>query len=487
MKVLNLRLGFATNSSSSHSIIVLNTAKEAKGIADSPAWDGFGWENFTLTRKADKRKYMATQLGHALGYDPWGEGRATDNARIIERMADLLGYEDFAMPSYVDHQSVWSFPGTWDDPANPDPDFVRAMAKFLDDSKTVVLGGNDNSDGHPLVGRDSYYGERNGPLLDRQWNYPFTDYFGQEAICRDDDTHWVVFDRKNGTKARITFDGPMQNAQFEFPTAKTPELADIKITDYCPFGCPFCYQDSTTDGKHATMEQIYEVVDVLREAKVFEVAIGGGEPTLHPEFLTILKEFRSAGIVPNFTTRNLNWLGPRKAKEILEVAGAFAYSAHTSDDVKKFIETARRAGAKNDWNRKQAVVHIVMGTVTRTQFRQMIKLADKAHFGITLLGWKSVGRADKKPTHPYLDWWLQVAKDEVGVWSIGIDTTLAAEAEAAGQLDGYPRWMYHTKDGLYSCYVDAVAQTMAPSSWEPERGSWPLAEGMKAFSTQWEV
>lgn len=483
MRVLNLRLGFATNSSSSHSIIVLRSGKEAAGLAASPAYDSYGWENFTLNDRQNKRTYMASQLGGALGYDPWGDDAAVTNARIIGEIAELLGYSDFGMPTYVDHQSEWQFPGTFDDPLKPDPGFVRAMAEFLDRPTTVVLGGNDNSDGHPLVEND-YLDRHKGPYHDRLWHYPYKEGRGGSVVCRDDGTHWVLFDRRSGAKARVIFDEPMANARFVFPPAKTPELADIKITDYCPFGCTFCYQDSTPKGKHATMPQIRKVVKHLAEAKVFEVAIGGGEPTLHPHFLEILKAFRAAGIVPNFTTRNLKWLGPRKAKPILEAAGAFAYSTHSLADVEEFAAACKQAGVKNEWNHKQAVIHIVMGTVTRAEFRKMLKRAGKSGLGVTLLGWKAIGRADKTPTHPYLDWWLPVTK-EVGMWSIGIDTTLAAEAEAAGQLVDYPSWMYHTKDGLYSCYVDAVAQTMAPSSWEPQRGAWPLNEGLAAFAGGW--
>jgi len=38
----------------------------------------------------------------------------------------------------------------------------------------------------------------------------------------------------------------------------------------------------------------------------FQVAIGGGEPTLHPEFREICRTFKSLGIDPNYTTNGTN-------------------------------------------------------------------------------------------------------------------------------------------------------------------------------------
>ena len=54
MNISNIRLGFATNSSSTHSIIIL------PGQVDDMVWEGeFGWQNFTLASSGAKMLYLA--------------------------------------------------------------------------------------------------------------------------------------------------------------------------------------------------------------------------------------------------------------------------------------------------------------------------------------------------------------------------------------------------------------------------------------------
>jgi len=54
---------------------------------------------------------------------------------------------------------------------------------------------------------------------------------------------------------------------------------------------------------------------------------GGGEPTSHPDFLEILRLCKDLGIVPNFTTRNINWFRNEKNVEVFkECCGSVAFS-----------------------------------------------------------------------------------------------------------------------------------------------------------------
>jgi MoaA/NifB/PqqE/SkfB family radical SAM enzyme len=62
-----------------------------------------------------------------------------------------------------------------------------------------------------------------------------------------------------------------------------------------------CYQDSTPKGEHASPELVPTLIKGLDHAP-YQIAIGGGEPTGHPEFAGILKEVRRLGTVPNYTT-----------------------------------------------------------------------------------------------------------------------------------------------------------------------------------------
>ena len=124
----------------------------------------------------------------------------------------------------------------------------------------------------------------------------------------------------------------------ENPTfAPVPELADISISNRCSKGCSFCYKDSTPDGKVMSVEEYCHVLDSMNlpeYGNVFQVAIGGGEPLEHPDFLKIVDETAKRGIVMNFTT-NGQLLSAEMCRAIKGKVGAMAVSAISISDLKK--------------------------------------------------------------------------------------------------------------------------------------------------------
>ena len=116
-----------------------------------------------------------------------------------------------------------------------------------------------------------------------------------------------------------------------------PELADISISNRCSKGCSFCYKDSTPDGKLMSIEEYCQVLDSLQSHEygtVFQIAIGGGEPLEHPDFMKIVEETVRRGIVLNFTTN-----GQHLTKDICSAlkgkVGAMAISASSINDLKR--------------------------------------------------------------------------------------------------------------------------------------------------------
>lgn len=68
-------------------------------------------------------------------------------------------------------------------------------------------------------------------------------------------------------------------------------LTVIEITDRCNLTCPTCYAESSPHhGRHRTVEEVEKMLDIIvaNEGKPDVVQISGGEPTLHPDFFTIL-------------------------------------------------------------------------------------------------------------------------------------------------------------------------------------------------------
>ena len=133
MNIGNIRLGFATNSSSSHSVIILPKGKS--GPSGSRWFDEgeYGWDNFVLSSRHDKMAYLAAQLGDNLKY-LYG----VEMAKVI--LAELFPSVEWHSDWYVDHQSAWSFPVN-SSTGHIDMEFVRDLNEFLmrNDEYIIIL------------------------------------------------------------------------------------------------------------------------------------------------------------------------------------------------------------------------------------------------------------------------------------------------------------------------------------------------------------
>lgn len=130
----NVRRGFATNSSSSHSMVHYKTpvASDDTAYGDSE----FGWDEFTLNSLGEKLMYalVAHISGSGIGSGWWRDTSQSDVEEAMEKFGHLFpefGPEAFemALSGYIDHQSM------------PDPTEALEAAR---DPHIIIVGGNDN-------------------------------------------------------------------------------------------------------------------------------------------------------------------------------------------------------------------------------------------------------------------------------------------------------------------------------------------------------
>lgn len=142
-------------------------------------------------------------------------------------------------------------------------------------------------------------------------------------IRRHSKDYNFVADPKTGTTfrwGRTLNDNPFM--------APIPELVDISISNHCSKGCSYCYRDSTSNNYFMSLEDYELVIKSLYNEKwgnVFQIALGGGEPLEHPNFIEILNITRDYNIVPNFTTNGLH-VTNKIAIKIKNLIGAAAIS-----------------------------------------------------------------------------------------------------------------------------------------------------------------
>lgn len=129
----------------------------------------------------------------------------------------------------------------------------------------------------------------------------------------------------NGKTMRFPVDPSKEVTELEYP-----EFYDVKITNKCNGNCQYCYQSSTAKDNHFDniLTKVNNFFGKLTEnQKPFQVAIGGGNPNEHPDFVELLELFNSLNITPNYTT-NGQGLTSSVIDATLKYCGGVAISCH---------------------------------------------------------------------------------------------------------------------------------------------------------------
>ncbi|MBT4482898.1 MAG: radical SAM protein [Candidatus Latescibacteria bacterium] len=125
-----------------------------------------------------------------------------------------------------------------------------------------------------------------------------------------------------------------------FWSEECPEMLDISITGMCNRECDFCYRNSKPDGNHLPVGKLRFVLDQIKDNFICQIALGGGNPPLHPEFPEILRMIREDyGIVPNYTYNGCD-LSDEGLDASEKYCGAVAVSWY-DDEKRWFAETTR--------------------------------------------------------------------------------------------------------------------------------------------------
>ena len=444
MKIQNIRYGGSTNSSSTHSIIF-------RGYVDgeldrvpfkSLSYDeDYGWEYFDLSDRISKISYAYLQVFQRI----WGKAPNHDTymalKAIFEKHIEFPEYLEWLEETeknrgHIDHNSMNAI-------ETNDYQSFSAFVDMVVDPRAVIKGGNDNDD------RPVHEGEI------------FFDDISK--IRKVGPNTYTIFDRWSGNKVRIGDD--IQKGFF-------PELVDMKITDYCTKGCAFCYQNSTKKGIHAKHSNIMQYLDILQNIGTFEVVLGGGEPTSHPDFADILYGVVNRGMSVAFTTATDEWISDTKIMDAIRNMKnniRFGVSVTSLDDIPMLENIFKtRIG-------ERAVVHIVLGALPPADTLMLIDLVKNIFsFPILLLGWKDCGRGKPKASMEEYVPIFPILREYVNSYQIrhlSVDTSIVDTPVLKKALDnmGVKDIYYASPEGKFSMYIDAVEDMIGPSSYHPDK------------------
>ena len=261
----------------------------------------------------------------------------------------------------------------------------------------------------------------------------------------------------NGKTMRFLHDNtqPMKELKYS-------EFYDVKITNKCNGKCPYCYQDSTPDN-----DSTQNMVDRIRNyfepmstnERPFQVAIGGGEPTLHPSFIEILKTVYDLGITPNYTTNGMH-ISPEIVVATKKYCGGVAITCH-----KHLNEHWRRAHTYFTDNGVKTNFHIVISD--RKSVNEFFKIYKEFKGKVdyfVLLPYIVKGRAKPvKIEYKYLFHLLDFIKDETDISDIAFGAKFYEHEKKLKQLNVS---LYEPE--IMSKYLDFVEMKKYNSSFDDE-------------------
>ncbi len=216
----------------------------------------------------------------------------------------------------------------------------------------------------------------------------------EEKFCR------LFFDPKLPQKVELRLDPSIQFNNSIIPYTKTPVLIDLSLNNYCNLSCDFCYMSAKpiNAGEHLSMQNFDILLKKMKRGRVLQIALGGGEPTLHPQFPEILRRLRTVGnIIPNYTTNGTN-LTPAILEATKQYCGAVAVSYSEERTKETIIATKKLISSRIQTN-----LHLVLlkSRISRLAdiTRKYAKLGIK---NVVILLFKPMGRG-KNLTHEILD------------------------------------------------------------------------------------
>lgn len=249
------------------------------------------------------------------------------------------------------------------------------------------------------------------------------------------------------------------------------ESLDMKISNYCPFLCPECHEQSTPEGKYGKILN-HPFLNELH--KGIEIALGGGAVTYHPDLIPFLEDLKKRQIFTNITINQQEWEQTK---------------IHYLTDNKLIYGLGVSFNSFDDeiWNEileyPNAVVHLIAGFHDKSVFEYFANKGAK----ILILGFKTWGRGedyfyknrDKIKENIFeLKDFLPILFTKCKVVSFD---NLALSQLDIQQIVSKEKWeeSYMGNDGEYTMYVDLVKNECAISSTSAER--FPIEEFQKVW------
>lgn len=285
-----------------------------------------------------------------------------------------------------------------------------------------------------------------------------------ELLGRYRNGNYVTTILSDGTRIRETNDD-------EF-IPDHAENMDIKITNACSAGCPFCHEDSTKDGKHGDILN-EKFVDTLYPFQ--EAAIGGGNILEHPDLIPFLEKLKEKKVIANITVNQIHFEKEQELiKKLVDEKLIYGLGVSLVKPTERFISLIKQY--------PNAVIHVINGVLTESD----VKAMENNNLKMLILGYKHLRRGNEYFEHERerieenQNWLYENLDDITCKFKVVSFDNLAIDQLNVKRLLSDKEWdeFYQGDDGSSTYYIDMVERKFARSSTAPFNKRYELLDSV---------
>ena len=249
------------------------------------------------------------------------------------------------------------------------------------------------------------------------------------------------------------------------------ENCDVKITDRCDGGCPFCYEGCTPNGKHGDILN-KKFLDTLHPYT--ELAINGNDLS-HPDLTTFLGVLKEKKIIVNMTVNQIHFeKNQYYIRNLVDMGLIYGLGISLKEPTQKFVELVKQY--------PNAVIHTINGVTTVGDYYALANNGLK----VLILGYKELCRGHEYMSHHALTIkhiqtglynTLKTMVDEGWFEVVSFDN-LAIEQLDIKRLLSEEEWneFYMGDDAQYTFYLDLVENKFSKNSLASENERYDLLD-----------
>lgn len=240
------------------------------------------------------------------------------------------------------------------------------------------------------------------------------------------------------------------------------ENCDVKITDKCDGGCPFCYEGCTPNGRHGNILN-QKFLDTLHPYT--EMAINGNDLT-HPDLIPFLEKLREKKVIANMTVNQIHFERCQDMiRDLIDRGLIFGLGISLKNPTEEFIELVKQY--------PNAVIHTINGILSPSD----VEMLSNHNLKMLILGYKQLRRG--------VDWydtdheniivkqmWLRENLESIlSKFNVVSFDNLAITQLDVKRLMSDEEWeeFYMGDDGTMTFYIDLVDEQFGKNSLATER------------------